>query len=321
VKALRLRHWLAALSILALAAPATAALISSAWHPPRGLVQRPLWPGAPPDADMVHSPPEHSETAINPKRFAGLPVTGVYDVSVPTLTIFPARGKPNGAAVVVFPGGGFKQLAIDLEGSEACDWLNARGFVCALVKYRVPDSDQHYDPKCHCGVEPKHWTALEDAQRAIRLVRANAKSLGINPAKIGVMGFSAGGYLVAETSNVFPPAYAPVDAIDRLASRPDFAIALYPGHLCRDGRSLVPKIKVTKETPPTFLLQAWDDPTDPICNSTQYARALAEAGVPAEVHLFAQGGHAFAFRSTGTTIDRWPTLLEAWLRQLYVLKR
>lgn len=270
---------------------------------------------------MVRSPPEHSETAVNPQRFAGRPVTGVYDVSVPTLTIFPAKGRANGAAVVVFPGGGFKQLAIDLEGTEACDWLNTRGYLCALVKYRVPDSDHHHDDKCECGVTPKHLTALEDAQRAIRIVRANSASLGVDPQKIGVMGFSAGGYLVAETSNIFAPAYAPVDSIDRFSSRPDFVIALYPGHLCRDGKSLVPNIKVTKKTPPTFLLQAWNDPTDAICNSAQYARALAEAGVPAEVHLFAQGGHAFAFRPTGTAIDRWPTLLEAWLDHLIPSKR
>lgn len=312
-------HLLAALWVSA-APPASAATSSGPWQPPRGLVQRPVWPGTPPDAGMVQSAPEHSETGTNPLRFAGLPVTGVYDVSVPTLTIFPAAGKANGAAVVVFPGGGFKQLAIDLEGTEACEWLNARGFVCGLVKYRVPDSDHHYDPKCDCGVTPKHLTALQDAQRAIRLVRANAKSLGIDPKRVGVMGFSAGGYLVAETSNIVAPAYAPVDATDRLSSRPDFAIALYPGHLCRGGQPLVPTIKVTKETPPTFLLQAWDDPTDPICNSTRYAQALAEAGVPAEVHLFAQGGHAFAFRPTGTTIDGWQALLEAWLGQLDRLK-
>src|SRR3546814_7637143 len=116
--------------------------------------------------------------------------------------------------------------------------------------------------------------ALQDAQRAIRLVRARASELKINPRKIGVIGFSAGGYLVAQTSNIFEPAYQPVDEIDKVSSRPDFAIAMFPGHLCRAGGSLDPGIKVTKMTPPTFLLQAWDDPVDPICNSTVYARAL-----------------------------------------------
>jgi acetyl esterase/lipase len=285
------------------------------WSPPNGLVQQPLWPGAPPDQPRARQAPEHSETGVNPKRFAGLPVTGIYDVSMPTLTVFPAPGKPNGAAVVVFPGGGFQQLAIDLEGSEACDWLNARGFACVLVKYRVPNSDHHHDDACDCGVTPKHLTALEDAQRAIRLVRARAVSMHVDPKRIGVMGFSAGGYLVAQTSNM-APAYAAVDANDRLSSRPDFAIALYPGHLCRDGHSLEPGIKVTKVTPPTFIVQAWDDPTDPICNSTEYARALSEAGVAAEVHLFASGGHAFGLRPTGTPVDRWTELLAAWLDRL-----
>jgi acetyl esterase/lipase len=291
------------------------------WSPPAGLSQQPLWPGTPPNQPAGKRAPEHSETAVNPKRFAGRPVTGVYDVATPTLTIFPARGKPNGAAVVVFPGGGFQQLAIDLEGTEACDWLNARGFVCALVKYRVPNGNHHYDAACDCAVTPKHLLALQDAQRAIRLVRARAASLGVDAGRIGVMGFSAGGYLVAQTSNIVEPAYRPRDAIDRVSSRPDFAIALYPGHLCRDGKSLEPGIKVTRKTPPTFVVQAWDDPTDPVCNSVQYARALAEAEVPAEVHLFASGGHAFALRPTGTPVDRWTTLLADWLDRLPQLKR
>jgi acetyl esterase/lipase len=301
--------------------PLTAAPRIGVWQSPNGLVQQRLWPGTPPDSPAKASPPEHSETGINPKRFAGLPVTGLYDVSIPTLTIFPARGKANRAAVLVFPGGGFQQLAIDLEGSEACDWLNARGFVCVLVKYRVPNSNHHYDASCNCGVTPKHLTAFADAQRAIRLVRSRAAPLGVDPNRIGAMGFSAGGYLVAQTSNITTPAYKPVDSIDRISSRPNFAIALYPGHLCRDGVSLEPGIKVTKATPPTFLVQAWDDPTDPICNSTQYARALAEAGVPAEIHLFANGGHAFGLRPTGTPVDHWLMLLEDWLKRLPILHR
>jgi acetyl esterase/lipase len=149
----------------------------------------------------------------------------------------------------------------------------------------------------HCHITPKVPRALQDAQRTIRLVRARAKELNLDPNKIGVIGFSAGGYLVAQTSNIFEPTYKPVDAADKLSSRPDFAVALYPGHLCREnGNTLDPGIHVTKQTPPTFLLQAWDDPVDDICNSTVYARALDDAGVPAEVHLFAKGGHAFGLR-------------------------
>lgn len=134
------------------------------------------------------------------------------------------------------------------------------------------------------------------------------------------MGFSAGGYLVAQTSTMFKPAYQPLDAVDRLSSRPDFAIALYPGHLCRAGGKLDPTIRVTRQTPPTFLLQAWDDTVDDICNSTLYARALQQAGVPAEVHLFAKGGHAFGLRDKEQPISSWPSLVENWLNDIGVLK-
>lgn len=289
------------------------------WQPPAGLRQLKIWPGAAPDMADVKLPPERSETGINPRRFAGLPVTGIYDVATPTMTIFPAKAPGNGSAVLVFPGGGFQQLAIDLEGSEACDWMTDRGIVCVLVKYRVPNSNHHYDPGCDCGVTPKRLLALQDAQRSIRLVRDRARSLGVDPRKIGAIGFSAGGYLVAQISNIAEPAYTPVDAIDRVSSRPDFAVALYPGHLCRYGGALDPGIHVTARTPPTFLLQAWDDPTDPICNSLVYARALNAAGVPTEIHLFAKGGHAFGLRPTGHPVDGWPSLLESWLKEIDIL--
>jgi acetyl esterase/lipase len=237
-------------------------------------------------------------------------------VSTPTLTVFSPARRANGAAVLVFPGGGFQQLAIDLEGTEACDWLTGLGVTCILVKYRVPGGNHHYDETCDCAVTPKRLTALEDAQRAIRTVRARAREWRIDPHKIGVLGFSAGGYLVAQTSNIVEPIYPLRDAIDRVSSRPDAAIALYPGHLCRAGQQLEPGIKVTRATPPTFLLQAWDDPTDPVCNSIVYAQALDAADVPAEMHLFATGGHAFGFRPTGKPVSQWPSLVESWLRGL-----
>src|SRR5262249_38048687 len=158
------------------------------------------------------------------------------------------------------------------------------------------------------SVTPKVLRALQDAQRTIKLVRSKAKELNLAPGKIGVIGFSAGGYLVAQTSNIFTPIYKPVDAVDQLGSRPDVAIALYPGYLCHAGGTLDRGIHVTKQTPPTFLLQAWDDPVDDICNSTVYARAMDHAGVRAEVHLFAKGGHAFGLRSTGHPVSAWPSL-------------
>jgi acetyl esterase/lipase len=133
---------------------------------------------------------------------------------------------------------------------------------------------------------------LQDAQRTSKLLPSKAKELNLDPNKIGVMGFSAGGYLVEQTSNIVVSAYRPVDAIDQLSSCPDFAVALYLGHLCRSA-SFEPSIHVTKGTPPTFLLQAWNDPVDPICNSILYATALNKSGIPSEIHLFAKGGHAF----------------------------
>ena len=198
--------------------------------------------------------------------------------------------------------------------TEACGWLNSLGIVCVLVRYRVPDSNHHYDERCHCGVTPPRLTALEDAQRAIRTVRSRAAELHIDPQRIGVLGFSAGGYLVAQTSNIVEPIYPRGDRIDGVSSRPDLAMALYPGHLCR-GSSLEPGIKVTSRTPPTFLTQAWDDPTDPVCNSLVYAKALNAAGVSTEMHLFATGGHAFGLRPTGDPVTQWTSLAESWLRK------
>lgn len=235
------------------------------------------------------------------------------------MTVFRSVSRTSDAAIVVFPGGGFRILAIDIEGTEICEWVTGMGVTCVLLKYRVPKSNHYWDRDLRRHVTPAVPFALQDAQRTIRLVRANAAELGIDPGKVGVIGFSAGGYLVAQTSNLFEDSYRRVDASDAASSRPDFAVALYPGHLCRAGGTLDPSLHVTERTPPTFLLQAWDDPVDKVCNSTVYARALDAAGVPAEVHLFARGGHAFGLRASGDGIGAWPTLVEGWLRGLGVL--
>jgi acetyl esterase/lipase len=289
------------------------------WQPPSGLEQIPIWPNGAPDMEGVSQPAERVEITKAPDVVAGRPYTAVYDVTSPTITVFPPKGTNTGASMVVFPGGGFKLLAMDLEGTEICDWMTAKGITCVLLKYRVPKSNDYWDKDCDCHITPKVPRALQDAQRTIRLVRAKAKDLNLDPNKIGVIGFSAGGYLVAQTSNIFEPTYKPVDAADKLSSRPDFAVALYPGHLCRSGATLDPGIHVTKQTPPTFLLQAWDDPVDDICNSTVYARALDAAGVPAEVHLFARGGHAFGLRRTEHPVTMWPSLVETWLKEIGML--
>jgi acetyl esterase/lipase len=292
---------------------------SKAW-PPADQKEIALWPGDVPDMAGILQPPESIEVGTNPNRFAGLPVTGINNVAVPTMTIYPPKGPNSGAAVVVFPGGGFEKLAIDLEGTEACDWITAKGVTCIVTKYRVPKSDDQYDKDCDCHITPKTRRALQDAQRTIRLVRSQAKALGVDPHKIGVIGFSAGGYLVAETSNVVEAAYKPVDTIDQLSSRPDFAIAIYPGHIWRgNGWDMDPSLHVTKQTPPTFILQAWDDEVDGIRQSLIYAHALEDAGVPAEVHLFAKGGHAFGLRPTGHPVSQWPALAESWMREIGML--
>ena len=289
------------------------------WQPSTGLTQIPIWPGRAPDMAGKTQPPESVLRAVTPEAGPGVVSEAVFDVTKPTITVVPPRGRGNGTAVIVFPGGGFQAVVITSEGTEICDWITARGMTCIISKYRVPDSDHHWDKNCDCTVTPKIAFALQDAQRTIRLVRAQAKILHIDPHKIGVMGFSAGGYLVAQTSNIFAPIYKPVDEIDRISSRPDFALAVYPGHLCRDGKMLDPAIHVTAQTPPTFLLQAWDDPVDFICNSTIYARALNDAGVPSEIHLFAKGGHAFALRDKVDPVAIWPTLAESWLKGIGML--
>lgn len=281
------------------------------WTPPAGKRQQLLWPeGAP---DMPAGPPRE-ESVFQVNKVPGREYTGIAEVSAPTITVFPAQGEPKGVAIIVFPGGGFRILAIDIEGTEICDWISSRGIACVLLKYRVPGSNHHWDSDCRCHITPPVPLALRDAQRAIRMVRAQAESLGVAPDRIGVIGFSAGGYLVAQVSTLRESAYLPKDRIDQESNRPDFAIAMYPGHLCRAGGVLDPSLPVGPHVPPTFLLQAWDDPVDDICNSTLYARALDAAGVSAEVHLFASGGHAFGLRPTGQPISDWPKLVERWLQ-------
>lgn len=246
------------------------------------------------------------------------------------MTVYrPARNN-TGAAVLVFPGGGYQFLAMDLEGTEICDWLVSRGITSVLLKYRVPDSG----PTLRNGHRyyPKVETALQDAQRTLGLVRQHARQYGIDPHKIGVMGFSAGGHLVAAISTHFARrTYTPEDQADTVSCRPDFAIAIYPGHLwvhedepraTRDETHLAlrPDIHVTSATPPTFLLQAEDDQVDGVEQSLAYYVALQKAGVPAEMHLYAQGGHAFGLRPTKLPIGRWPALVEQWLHTISVLR-
>jgi acetyl esterase/lipase len=228
------------------------------------------------------------------------------------MTVYSPKGKNTGAAVVVFPGGGYWALAIDLEGTEVCDWLTSKGITCVLLKYRVPGEGLF--PRS--GPYPNSPMALEDAQRTVGLVRFHAAEWHIDPHKIGVLGFSAGGHLVAAMSTNFKRRlYPAVDAADKESCRPDFAVALYPGHLWIDDQKfqLNPNVPVTRQTPPTFLLQAEDDPVDNINHSLVYYIALKKAGVPVEMHLYAHGGHAFGLRRTKLPVTGWPQLVETWL--------
>jgi len=290
-----------------------------AWQPSPGHTQVPIWPGSVPDATaVVAAGPETAE--MDPNMIGGKTVQSVYNVTRPTMTVYSPKGSNTGAAVVVFPGGGYICLAIDLEGTEVCDWLSAKGITCVLLKYRVPDSGPAWHNDCKCNIHPKAPTALEDAQRTVGLVRFHATEWHIDPHKIGVLGFSAGGHMVADISTHFEKrAYVPVDAADKGSCRPDFAVAIYPGHMLENTTKefeLNPLIPVTHETPPTFLLQAEDDNVDGVTQSLVYYIALKNAEVPVEMHLYAQGEHAFGLRRTKFPITAWPQLVETWLRTI-----
>lgn len=302
--------FVAAAALGAAGAGAQTPASAAGWMPPAGLVTMPIWPGTPPDA-KTGLPPEINLNAAGSKTMAGRPYVRLGNVSTPTMTVFPAKGKNSGAAVVVFPGGGYQILSMDLEGTEVCDWLNGIGVNCILLKYRVPDS----------GPYPKSPEALEDAQRTVGLVRLHAAEWGIDPHRVGVLGFSAGGHLSAAVSNLYDKRlYQPIDAADRLSCRPDFAVVLYPGYLAMANANFAPNpvIQPTANTPPTFLLQAEDDPVH-VENAVVYFMELKRAKVPAELHVYAEGGHGYGLRPRNLPIMGWPTLVETWLHTIKVL--
>lgn len=253
-----------ALVFAALAAVVAPHASAATWQPTPEHTQVSIWPGEPPDAVALSGP----ETTTTRPAVGGRPWLSVERVSQPTMTVYPPKGHNTGAAVVVFPGGGY-------------------------------------------------W--VQDAQRTLGLVRQHAAQWQIDPHKIGVLGFSAGGHLVAAISTHFERRlYPAVDAADAQSCRPDFAVALYPGHLWIDDDKfeLNPDVPVSKHTPPTFLLQAQDDHVDGINQALVYYIALKDAGVPAEMHLYPDGGHAFGLRPTKFAITRWPALVDTWLHTI-----
>jgi acetyl esterase/lipase len=282
----------------------------SGWPPSAGHLTLPVWPGVAPGA-VANLPAEADTTTAKDRLIAGRPVVRLGNVSTPTLTLYTPKGQNTGAAVVVFPGGGYHILAIDLEGAEVCDWLNSAGITCVLLKYRVPDS----------GPYPKSPAALQDAQRALGLVRQHAAEWHIDPNRIGVLGFSAGGHLAAAISTHFDTRlYSPQDDADKLSCRPDFAVVVYPGYLASADKNFAPnaEIQPTANTPPTFIVQAEDDPVR-VENALVYYQQLKNAKVPAELHIYAQGGHGYGLRRTAMPITTWPESVETWLRTIKVL--
>jgi acetyl esterase/lipase len=286
----------------------------SAWQPAAGHTQIPIWPnGAPPVPNAPKAPQEADTTTAQDPLIAGKPLIRLGNVSVPTITYYaPQPAAPPGPhpAVVVFPGGGYHILAIDLEGTEVCDWLNGAGIACVLLKYRVPDS----------GPYPKSPAALQDAQRAVGLVRQHAKEWNIDPARVGVLGFSAGGHLAAAISTHFDKrTYERVDGADDLSCRPDFAVVVYPGYLAIEDRNMAanPEINPTEQTPHSFIVQAEDDPVH-VENATTYFLQLKKAKVPAELHIYAEGGHGYGLRRTRLPVTGWPALVESWLHTIGV---
>jgi acetyl esterase/lipase len=281
-----------------------------AWQPAPGHVTLPLWPNAAPGTP-ANPPAEVDTTKPTDNLIAGRPLVRLGNVSNPTLTVYAPKGNNTGAAIVVFPGGGYQILAIDLEGTEVCDWLNSVGITCVLVKYRVPNS----------GPYPKSPAALQDAQRAVGLVRQHAVEWHVDPNRVGVLGFSAGAHLSAALSTHFDRRlYDAVDAADQLSCHPDFAVIVYPGYLALAEQNMAsnPEISPTDKTPPSFIVQAEDDPVH-VENATVYFLQLKAAKVPAELHIYSEGGHGYGLRRTALPVTGWPQLVETWLHTIKVL--
>ena len=275
----------------------------------------PIWTKSIPDAELIKGTETYNDGMVK-------------NVSNPTIKIFsPTKGN-TGVAVLVFPGGGYTKLAIDLEGSQLCQWLASIGVTGILLKYRVPASGPHYDKDCDCEKDPLKPLALQDAQRAIGMVRFRSKEWNIDTNKIGVMGFSAGGHLVADVStNYKKRAYFENDEIDKVSCKPNFGIAMYPGHMTFHTNrpyELNRTLPVDSNTPPMFLLQAGNDNIDSIQNSLVYYIALKKAGVHVEYHIYSEGGHAFGLKESAKKIPNWSELpiadweklVERWLKTI-----
>ena len=271
-----------------------------------------VWPGKPP-GETKELPPEADQTKPEDKLIAGRRIIKLGNVSTPQITVYrPSPEKDTGAAVVICPGGGHHILAYDLEGTEVATWLNEIGVTGIVLKYRVPFRDPE-----------KRWqAAVQDAQRAMSLVRSKAAEWKLDPKRVGMLGFSAGGQ-VAGLVSIFNEQrqYEPVDDIDRISCRPDFAVLIYPGGFEEKGQpKLKDEVKVTKESPPMFFVHAYDDGVTAL-NTLLLAAELKKVGVSAEVHVYATGGHGYGLRHVeGQPVTDWPQPCEAWLKTMRVIK-
>jgi acetyl esterase/lipase len=279
----------------------------------------PVWPGKVPGDDASKIGEEKFfELKIDgkPYRVAGKPTKWLTNVTKPTLTVYrPAKDKNTGTAMLICPGGGYHNLGWDVEGEEVAGWLNSLGVTAIILKYRVPRRPG--DIKGEPAPGP-----LKDAQRAVSLVWSKAREWGIDPNRIGMIGFSAGGHLVAATATNFDKrTYEPIDAIDKISCRPDFGILAYSGYLKRkDKDELAPGLRVSARTPPLFLVHASNDPVSPVQHSVVMYLAAKRAGVPAELHIYATGGHGFGVRPSDQPCSTWTRRCAAWLGHQGLLK-
>jgi len=265
-----------------------------------------LWPGTAP-GDTTDIGEEADITKPTDNKVAGKPLIRLGNISKPTIAIYrPPSSKDVGTAVMVCPGGGYRIVAIDLEGSEVCEWLNSLGVTAVLLKYRVPKREKL----------EKHTAALQDAQRALGMVRHQAKEWGIASNRIGVLGFSAGGHLAATLSNTSDQrTYPKVDDADAVSCRPDFTVLIYPAYLTvkEENDKIAPELNISSNTPPTFIAMTEDDPLR-IESVLFYGAALHKAKVPFELHIYPVGGHGYGLRATGDPVATWPNLAAAWMK-------
>jgi acetyl esterase/lipase len=272
-----------------------------------------LWPGKVPDEpgtigpEIVRMSPALTRQQVEVNE----PTRLVTNVSKPTLTIYhPPKETDTGAAILICPGGGYWNLYWELEGEEVAAWLNTQGVTGIILKYRVPRRPD--EPKGEPARRP-----LQDAQRAVSLVRSHASEWGIDPRRIGMVGFSAGGHLAIATATHFEErTYEPTDDVDRVDCRPDFAIAVYPGYLkAKDKDELAPGLRVPAKTPPIFLAHGGADIISPPEHSVLMYLALQRAGIPTELHVYAGAAHDFGVRKVEHPCSSWTERCTDWMRR------